>query len=446
MFKLDLDPLAPKLLKNREAHIDYLKYTQEHELLVYVRDTCPNAINLSAKNATITPKHNVKKVRFVEPLTSSSNIEQVKSSKTSDSNIHVLSPTGLKCSTSNCGSKPRGNKRNDKISQKPSRNMKNNIESQTRKVNKKNRVVEPIREVDVKQSLLTVNSICATCYPDCSLVFRLWMFETGNRSQLMNFVSTGFLKTKDEAPETIVKCIKDIQVRLNATVHNVRTDNETEFGNQTLREFYENVSISRQTYVARTPQQNDIVKRRNQTLVEAAHTMLIFSKADPGFIMTPTTSSSGLVPHPILQQSCFPPQRDDWDHLFQPMFDEYLNPPNIVVSLVPVTAAPRAVDLADLPVSTSIDQDAPSTSIPTTQDQKHSIIISQGFEESPKTPHFHNDPFHESLHEDLNSEGLSSNVRPIHTPFESLGRWTKDHPIANVIGDPSCFVFIRKQL
>ncbi|GJX30951.1 hypothetical protein Tco_0240806 [Tanacetum coccineum] len=30
MFKLDLDPLAPRLLQNREAHIDYLKYTQEH--------------------------------------------------------------------------------------------------------------------------------------------------------------------------------------------------------------------------------------------------------------------------------------------------------------------------------------------------------------------------------------------------------------------------------
>ncbi|GJY95223.1 integrase, catalytic region, zinc finger, CCHC-type containing protein [Tanacetum coccineum] len=29
MFKLDLDPLAPRLLQNRETHIDYLKYTQE---------------------------------------------------------------------------------------------------------------------------------------------------------------------------------------------------------------------------------------------------------------------------------------------------------------------------------------------------------------------------------------------------------------------------------
>ncbi|GJY54548.1 retrovirus-related pol polyprotein from transposon TNT 1-94 [Tanacetum coccineum] len=55
------------------------------------------------------------------------------------------------------------------------------------------------------------------------------------------------------------------------------------------------------------------------------------------------------------------------------------------------------------------------------------------FEESPKTPHFHDDP----LHEDSTSLGSSSIVRPIHTSFESLGRWTKDHPIANVIRDPS---------
>ncbi|GJT99604.1 retrovirus-related pol polyprotein from transposon TNT 1-94 [Tanacetum coccineum] len=195
--KLDLEPLAPRLLQNREAHIDYLKYTQEQadilreiveqakakqpldkeldfackhaqriqELLVYVRDTCPNAIKLSAKKVAVTPKNKVKKVRFAEPLTSSSNIKQVESSTTSDSNTPVLSPTGLKCSTSNYGSKPTGNKKNDRISRTPSRNMKNKVEAQPRKVNKKNRVVEPIHDVDVKHSLLNANSepICATC-------------------------------------------------------------------------------------------------------------------------------------------------------------------------------------------------------------------------------------------------------------------------------------------
>ncbi|GKC94614.1 retrovirus-related pol polyprotein from transposon TNT 1-94, partial [Tanacetum coccineum] len=74
------------------------------------------------------------------------------------------------------------------------------------------------------------------------------------------FTWVRILKTKDEALEAIIKCIKNIQVRLNATVRNVRTDNGTEFVNQTLREFYENVGISHQTSVARTPQQNGVSK------------------------------------------------------------------------------------------------------------------------------------------------------------------------------------------
>ncbi|GKF04749.1 retrovirus-related pol polyprotein from transposon TNT 1-94, partial [Tanacetum coccineum] len=88
-----------------------------------------------------------------------------------------------------------------------------------------------------------------------------------------------FLRSKDEASDATIKCIKNVQFRLNATVRNVRIDNGMEFVNQTLRDFYENVGISHQTSVARTPQQNDVVERQNQTLVEVAYTMLIFSKA-----------------------------------------------------------------------------------------------------------------------------------------------------------------------
>nr|GEW46536.1 integrase, catalytic region, zinc finger, CCHC-type, peptidase aspartic, catalytic [Tanacetum cinerariifolium] len=309
MFKLDLEPLAPRLLQNREVHIDYLKYTHEQadilqgiveqaktkqpldnkldfackhaqqiqELLVYVRDTCPNAIKLSAKKVAVTPKTKIKKVRFVEPLTFSSNIKQVESSATSDSNTHVLSPIGLKYSTRNYGSKPTCNKKNDMILRTPSRNMKNKLKVQPRKVNKKNRVVEPIRNVDVTHSLLKVNSklICATCCPDCSLISGLQM-----------------LKTYDREP---------------------------------------------------------------------------------------------LLAHELFQKA----------------------------------PAPRAVVLANSPVSTSIDQDAPSTSIPSTQEKEHSLNISQG---------------------------SSSNVRQTHTPFEHLGRWTKDRPIANVTSNPSRPVSTRKQL
>ncbi|GJZ75661.1 hypothetical protein Tco_0640126 [Tanacetum coccineum] len=128
------------------------------------------------------------------------------------------------------------------------------------------------------------------------------------------------------------------------------------------------------------------------------------------------------------------------------MFDEYFNSPSIVVSPVQEVAAPRVVFLAKSLVSTSIDQDAPSTTTPSTQEQEQYPNISQGFEESPKTPIFRNDPLNESPHEESTSQGSSSNVRQTDTPFEHLGKWTKDHPIANVIGDPSCSVSMRKQL
>ncbi|GJX03154.1 retrovirus-related pol polyprotein from transposon TNT 1-94 [Tanacetum coccineum] len=59
----------------------------------------------------------------------------------------------------------------------------------------------------------------------------------------------------------------------------LRTDNGTEFVNQTLREYYEKVGISHETSVARSPQQNGVVERRNRTLIEAARTMLIYAKA-----------------------------------------------------------------------------------------------------------------------------------------------------------------------
>ncbi|GKE57723.1 retrovirus-related pol polyprotein from transposon TNT 1-94 [Tanacetum coccineum] len=102
------------------------------------------------------------------------------------------------------------------------------------------------------------------------------------------------------------------------------------------------------------------------------------------------------------------------------MFNEYFNPPLSAISPVQVAATLRVVDIADLLMSTSIDQDAPSTSIPSTQEQEKSPIISQGVEESQKTPHFNDDPLHETLHETSTSHGSSSNVQPSYTPFELL--------------------------
>ncbi|GKC75005.1 retrovirus-related pol polyprotein from transposon TNT 1-94 [Tanacetum coccineum] len=93
------------------------------------------------------------------------------------------------------------------------------------------------------------------------------------------FTWVKFLRSKDETSEFVIKFLKQIQVGLNKTVRYIRTDNGTEFVNQVLTEFYESVGISYQKSVSRTPQQNDVVERRNRTLMEVARTTLIFSKA-----------------------------------------------------------------------------------------------------------------------------------------------------------------------
>nr|GFB22337.1 hypothetical protein [Tanacetum cinerariifolium] len=87
------------------------------------------------------------------------------------------------------------------------------------------------------------------------------------------FTWVKFLRSKDETPMFIIKFLKMIQVRLNVPARRIRTDNGTEFVNQTLRDYYEEVGISIETSVARSPQQNRVIERRNRTLIEAAHTI-----------------------------------------------------------------------------------------------------------------------------------------------------------------------------
>ncbi|GKD51658.1 retrovirus-related pol polyprotein from transposon TNT 1-94 [Tanacetum coccineum] len=87
-----------------------------------------------------------------------------------------------------------------------------------------------------------------------------------------------FLCSKDKTPEIIKKFNAQAQLNYKAKVCKIRTDNGTEFKNATIKAYYEKLGIMQQFSIARTPQQNGVVERRNHTLVEAARTMLIFSR------------------------------------------------------------------------------------------------------------------------------------------------------------------------
>nr|GFD14308.1 hypothetical protein [Tanacetum cinerariifolium] len=78
------------------------------------------------------------------------------------------------------------------------------------------------------------------------------------------------------------------------------------------------------------------------------------------------------------------PSRNDWDLLFQPMFNELLNLPPSVVNQAPETIAPIVevippvnADSTDLPSSTTVEQDAPSTSNSPTPTETQSSVIPQ---------------------------------------------------------------------
>ncbi|GKA80238.1 hypothetical protein Tco_0786834 [Tanacetum coccineum] len=193
------------------------KFTKHvQELLVYVSQTRPSFTKPSEKLVAVTPMNKVKKVRFLEPLTSSRNIhKQVESSKTPDSNTPVFPSIGMKSSTSASRSQPTCNKKNDRISQTPSSNMKNKVYVQRRRVNlsynKKNHVKDRICNAKVKHTMLNANSelICVKCN-QC-------MFDAYNDVCFLDFMNNVNVRSKSKSTSTKVVPIKETTSHLVET-------------------------------------------------------------------------------------------------------------------------------------------------------------------------------------------------------------------------------------
>ncbi|GJT96749.1 putative ribonuclease H-like domain-containing protein [Tanacetum coccineum] len=92
-----------------------------------------------------------------------------------------------------------------------------------------------------------------------------------------------FLITKDETSEILKNFIKEIENLTDKIVKLIKSDNGTEFKNKVMDDFCREKGIKREYSVARTPQQNGVVERRNRTLIEAARTMLADSKLPTTF-------------------------------------------------------------------------------------------------------------------------------------------------------------------
>ncbi|GJV27488.1 putative ribonuclease H-like domain-containing protein [Tanacetum coccineum] len=299
------------------------------------------------------------------------------------------------------------------------------------------------------------------------------------------------------------------------------------------------VGIFHQRSVSRTPQQNGVVERRNHTLVEAVHTMLIFSKA-PMFLwaeavatalfgalcyptndsedlgkfqakadigifvgyapsrkgyriynkrtrrlmetihvtfdemhqtmapvrissgpepimMTPGQLNSGLAPSPVPATTYIPPTDKDLEILFQPMFDEYFDQSTDSEPVPMATVVNAPIVSTNTSVSTTIAQDAPSTSHSLSSSQVHPLVFPQGVAAGPtiEDTSITQADLHPSVNpvagEPSSAQSTSGDVsltepNQVTQPPDHLRRWTKDHPLDNIVGNPSRPVSTRKQL
>nr|GFA01868.1 hypothetical protein [Tanacetum cinerariifolium] len=166
--------------------------------------------------------------------------------------------------------------------------------------------------------------------------------------------------------------------------------------------------------------------------------------------MNPATISSGLVPNPPPLTSFVPPSRTDCDLLFQPLFDELLTlPPSFdhpapeVIALIAEVVALEPAASTGLPSSTTINQDAPSPSNSQTIPKTQSHVIYNDVKEENHDldcAHMNNDPFFcipipENNFESSSSDVIPTVVRTAASNSKHITKWTKDHPLDNIIGE-----------
>nr|GEW30148.1 putative ribonuclease H-like domain-containing protein [Tanacetum cinerariifolium] len=466
MLNVDVEPLAPKLLNNRIIYSNYLRHTQEQvailrevveqgksqnplnnsldhacmykkriqELLILIKQTCPNINGLSGKLVAMTPMNKSKRVRFTEPVTSSGNTN-TKTASLSNlvSNNPALFSTGVKQSTSASGSQPSGNTKKDKIQRPPRSTQKNKVEAHLRTVKyslkTKNCVVKPQGTASVQYFKLNANSelICVKCN-GCMLSDNHDLCVLNDVNALENACPLTSITTTTEVSSRKPIAVETNTLKPVVTLFYSKKPRKSKSTDPVSKS---KVGISHATSVARSPQQNGFVERRNHMLIKATGTMLIYAKA-PLFLwaeavatayfdeltamaseqsssgpalheMTLATISSGHVRNPPPSIPFVPPSRTDWDMLFQPLFDELLTlPPSVdhpareVIAPITEVIAPEPVASTGSPSITTVEQDASSPSNSQTTPETQSPIIPTDVEEDNHDldiARMNNDPF-----------------------------------------------------
>ncbi|GJU30682.1 retrovirus-related pol polyprotein from transposon TNT 1-94 [Tanacetum coccineum] len=165
-------------------------------------------------------------------------------------------------------------------------------------------------------------------------------------------------------------------------------------------------------------------------------------------MMTPGQLNSGLAPSPVPATTYIPPIDKDLKILFQPMFNEYFDQSTDSEPIPTATVVNAPIVSTNTSVSTTIAQDAPSTSHSLSSSQVHPLVFPQCVAAGPtiEDTSITQADLHPSVNpvagEPSSAQSTSGDVslaepNQVTQPPNHLRRWTKDHPLDNVVGNPS---------
>nr|GEV61881.1 hypothetical protein [Tanacetum cinerariifolium] len=299
------------------------------------------------------------------------------------------------------------------------------------------------------------------------------------------------LHSKDEVSEVIISFIKKTQVNLQLQVQRVRTDNGTEFKNKTLAKFFDEVGITQQFSAARTPQQNGVVERRNQTLVEAARTMLTFANL-PLFLWAEAISTACFTQNRLIIHKLFDKTLYELMNKRKPnikffcvlgcrcyLLNDYedvgklkakgdigvfIGYSRIMKSLTTnVETSNDEIPLHEEEVfhessesfqeessSSSLNDDVQQSSeevrVPSSNTQSISINMIPNVDEASTSHNAFNERLEDAYFDASTLFHDPSNVYTFYQPYPHKKKWTTDHPLHKIIGDPKSSVRTIGQL
>nr|GEU57160.1 hypothetical protein [Tanacetum cinerariifolium] len=252
-------------------------------------------------------------------------------------------------------------------------------------------------------------------------------FASNKPFYLLHMDLCGSMRVENEASDVIISFIKKTQVNLQLQVQRVRTDNGTEFKNKTLAKLFDEVGISQQFSAATKPQQNG--KSSNPSVSQVSET-----------------------------------SKKDLEDLFQKFYDEYFDSSkimkssttNVETSNVKIPSNEEEVfhesseSFQEESSSSSLNDDVQQSSEEVRVPSSNTHLISNNMipnvDEASTSHNVFNKHLEDAYFDASTSFHDPSNAHTFYQPYPHEKKWTKDHPLHKILGDPKSSVHTRGQL